>query len=295
MTIKKTYLVLLSLLLLALTLSSCGVPQEDYDALEAQLATVQNEYDAAKSDLAAAQSEVTKLQGDLTTQSAELAEVQDTNSNLQEQISELETRLNAILDTKVVEYYQFSFQFVHYDWTLSIPLRTYFYYTDKPRPDSFSGYSPMATEPYGDSLINILVRDVDDATFTNELTKMKIINLIATFVQTLPHTEDDTAVAFDGYPRYPIETLFDQGGDSEDTSILAAALLSKMGYDVVLLIFDEQEHMAVGVNIPNAVGSRWDYKGNKYFYLETTGKNWQLGDCPTEYRKGSPQIYPVGG
>jgi hypothetical protein len=301
MVIKNTYLAILLLLMLALTFSGCGVPQKEYDALEAQLASTQREYDATKSklasaqsDLAAAQNEAKKVQGELASQSATLAQMRSSNDALQKQVSELESKLNAILDTKVVQYYNFSFQFDRYDWTLAIPLRTYFYYKDQTRPAVYSKYSPMATDSYADSLLNILVRNLEDAALANELRKIDVVNLVATFIQTLPHTDSDVTTPYDLYPRYPLETLFEQGGDSEDTSILAAALLVREGYDVVLFIFEQQKHMAVGVNIPAVGGYGWEYQGNNYFYLETTGEKWQLGDCPTEYWKGRPSIFPVG-
>ncbi len=95
-------------------------------------------------------------------------------------------------------------------------------------------------------------------------------------------------------PLYPLETLFQQGGDSADTSILAAALLKKLGFGVVLLAFEQQKHMAVGVNMPGAGGYSWEYQAVRYFYLETTGKQWQIGDCPPEYRSATPTITAIG-
>jgi hypothetical protein len=47
------------------------------------------------------------------------------------------------------------------------------------------------------------------------------------------------------YPKYPLETLVEKKGDCEDQSILAAALLAAMGYEVALLILPI--HVALGV------------------------------------------------
>ena len=46
---KKKYLFLSLMLLLALTVFGCGVPQKDYTALQQQLATVQKDLDSAMS------------------------------------------------------------------------------------------------------------------------------------------------------------------------------------------------------------------------------------------------------
>jgi len=294
--------------MLTLILSSCGVPQEEYDALGAELVSAQSEIESLQGELVSAQveiislqgelvsaqSEIENLQGELTTQSATLAQLQSANASLQEQIHQLENRLNVIFDTTVIQYYQFTYKQGDYYWTLPIPLRTYFYYEEKPRPLSFSGYSPMAADPYDDRLIDDMVRNLDEAVATKKLSELEKTNFVITFIQSLPYTEDIVTTPYDEYPRYPVETLFDRGGDCEDTSILTAALLTAMDYDVALLIFEEQEHMAVGVNMPNASGYYWEYQGKKYFYLETTGDGWEIGDCPPEFREALADVYPVG-
>lgn len=310
MAMQKIYLVLLCLLILALTLSSCGVPQEEYDALRAELVSAQSEIENLQGELASSQSEIENLQGELTssqseienlqdeltTQSATLAQVQSSNTALREQIFQLENELDVILDTTVTQYYQFTYRWGDYYWTLPIPLRTYFYYKEKPRPISFLGYSSMVTDPYDDSLIDGMVRNLGEAAVTKNLSMLEKTNFVVAFIQSLPYTEDVVTTPYDEYPRYPAETLFDRGGDCEDTSILAATLLTAMGYNVVLLVFEEEQHMAIGVDIPNAnaLGYYWEYQGEKYFYLETTGEGWQIGDCPSEYRKALAHMYSVG-
>lgn len=305
---RKTYLALVCLLILALTLSSCGVPQEEYDALGAELvsaqsevvslqgklASAQSEIISLQGELASAQNELENLQGELTTQSATLAQLQSSNAALQKQISELENELDVIFDTTVTQYYTFTYERDNYYSIVSIPLRTYFYYKEKPRPSSFSGYSSMAADPYDDSLIDGMVRNLEEAAATKNLSKLEKTNFVITFIQSLPYTEDIVTTPYDEYPRYPVETLFDRGGDCEDTSILTAALLSAMDYDVALLIFKEEQHMAVGVNVPKATGYYWEYQGKRYFYLETTGDGWEIGDCPPEFRNALADVYPVG-
>ncbi|MFH1209988.1 MAG: hypothetical protein V1663_04330 [archaeon] len=117
-------------------------------------------------------------------------------------------------------------------------------------------------------------------------------NPFASFVQSLPYTSDKVTTSFDEYPRFPYENLYDGGGDCEDTSILTSALLSDMGYGVVLIKLPE--HIAVGVLCQEDVlGYYYLYEGRKYCYLETTGENWDVGMLPDEYKNVGVEIIPV--
>lgn len=68
----------------------------------------------------------------------------------------------------------------------------------------------------------------------------------------------------DGRYRYPVETLWEETGDREDVTILAASILKTMGYPVALLVFPEQydrgylipAYTAVGIRCEDAVEGR---------------------------------------
>jgi len=65
-----------------------------------------------------------------------------------------------------------------------------------------------------------------------------------------------------------------------------------MGYDVVLL--ELPEHMALGIKCdPETEGRSFEYKNNHYYYLETTGSNWQIGEMPEEYEDEPVEVIPV--
>ena len=87
--------------------------------------------------------------------------------------------------------------------------------------------------------------------------------------------------------------LSDRGGDCEDTSILVAALLDRMGYDVALLLLEDASHMAIGVSIPGTHGAYYEYDSTKYFYLETTGEDWRIGQIPASITDTTEYIYPL--
>ena len=301
MTARKVYPVLVIPMVLALVLAGCGVPQDEYDSLEAQLASTQQEYEALQSeyettqnecdaDRAEAQSEIEGLQADVASQAATIDEMESSNAALQKNVSDLEDRLDDILGTEVVKYYIFDHQYRAHTWVLPIPLRAYFHYRDEPRPAESSKYATMTADSYSDDLLNILVTLVEDEALAYNLKKTDVIDLVAALAQSMVHTNRDVRTPYDAYPRYPVETLFEEGGDCEDNSILVAALLTRLDYNVVFFVFDQPSHVALGIDISAPAGYYWEYQAKRYYYLETTGGPWEIGDCPTMYRDLQPLI-----
>jgi hypothetical protein len=176
-------------------------------------------------------------------------------------------------------------------WTLSltVPKNLYEYYANRTRIVT-EDYSIYVTHPNDDEYISTVVEAFYDIAVQEGYNSQQTVNLVISFVQSLPYTSDDVTTAFDEYVRYPLETLVDGGGDCEDTSILTSALLEAMNNEIVLLNFPG--HVAVGVNV-DAVGSYFSHEGENYFYLETTGEGWEIGVIPTEYQGTSAVIYPI--
>lgn len=106
---------------------------------------------------------------------------------------------------------------------------------------------------------------------------------------TFPYTPDNVTTGYDDWPKYPIETLI-EGGDCEDTSILMAALLDQMGYDVIILKCPG--HVAVGVWCEGCYGTYFRFRGRRYFYLETTAPGWGVGQIPREYKNVKCYLEP---
>jgi competence protein ComEC len=132
---------------------------------------------------------------------------------------------------------------VNYSWTYNgkwswegkIPLSLYEYYRKLPRPPT-KNYSVYVTHPLDDPYIDRLVEKIKNAAQQEGYTAYQTVEFAAAFVQSLPYTVDSVTTPYDEYPRYPIETLVDKGGDCEDTSILLASIIDKIGYGVVLII-----------------------------------------------------------
>jgi predicted transglutaminase-like cysteine proteinase len=191
--------------------------------------------------------------------------------------------------------YEWSFSQSVWTWSLNIPEALYDYYRNSPRPPT-DNYSVYVTNPYDDEYLDKLVQKIREAATQAGFNEWETVNFAVSFVQSLPYTSDSVTTLYDEYPRYPIETLADSGGDCEDTSILMAAMLDAMGYGVVLLKLPipDTQHMAVGVLGGQGVyGTYWEHNGGKYYYVETTGEGWKIGELPSEYVGKSARIYAI--
>ncbi|MEM2139881.1 hypothetical protein [Nitrososphaera sp.] len=185
--------------------------------------------------------------------------------------------------------YKWTFEGEEWTWDPAFSKALYDYYRYKDRPPT--DYSVYVTDTYDDKMISSLVDSIREVAKERGWTEWQTINFVISFVQSLPYTSDSVTTAFDEYPRYPIETLVDNGGDCEDTSILAADLIQKLGYGAILI--NPPEHMAVGVYCTSCDGSYYEFEGRDYFYVETTGENWQIGELPEEYRGTTADLYPL--
>jgi len=112
--------------------------------------------------------------------------------------------------------------------------------------------------------------------------KQPVDAVVMSFVQYLPYESDNIKYGGD-YPKYPIETLVDGGGDCEDTSYLAVSLLRALGVNSVLL--NPYGHMAVGTQKEIWNGGMYvTYNGIEYSYYEPTMIGWHKGMIPDDYK-----------
>lgn len=229
---------------------------------------------------------LTELERDLAGSRAEV-------TSQKTELSAVQNHLNSILGISVIQYYSWNHEGAVFYWDLPIQMSTFVEYWDRPRPRSVASYVDMTKDP-GDDYIDALVEHLIELAAQKNYHDTQTLNFVVSFVQSLPYTVDSVTTLADEYPRYPIETLFDRGGDCEDTSILVAALLDRMGYDVALLHLKDAQHMAVGVAVPRVSGSYYEHAGKKYYYLETTGEGWMIGDMPLVITERSALVYPVG-
>ena len=184
----------------------------------------------------------------------------------------------------------------HWTWNLSIPVDLYNAYKSVPfstrTRDGPGGYGFCTTTK--DSYIQSLVNGLNDTANRLGYNSFDKVSFVLAFVQSLPYTSDKVTSGYDEYPRFPIETLVDDGGDCEDTSILFATLTLIMGYGTVYI--NPPSHYAVGVLGNDLRGTYWAYpegSNNTYYYAETTGDGFAIGQLPDAFQSQKAYIYTI--
>jgi hypothetical protein len=176
------------------------------------------------------------------------------------------------------------------DFTTRLPEGLFQYYDARARTPNYGAY-------VSDTFDDPFIQDIAD-TFErfrkrrNQSSRAMVDHAIA-FVQGMRYTSDVNE-PYNEYPKYPVETLKDRGGDCEDTCILLASILRKLGYGVVLLEIPSKRHMALGLKGDESIpGSYVTYRGSRYYYVETTGEGWRVGQAPDEYQGVQTEIRSV--
>ena len=165
--------------------------------------------------------------------------------------------------------------------------RTYTISIDIPYSDVF-GYT--YSDPYGNIRISLTDRDyvanyhtVGDGTlrevmevlsaYGQGMDRTEFARLILSFVQNIPYVTDEESTGHREYWKYPLETLWDGGGDCEDSAILCDTLLMMAGYDVAFILFQDHAMSAVSVDVD---GHHVEQDGIEYVMCETTNV-WEMG------------------
>ena len=195
------------------------------------------------------------------------------------------------------EYYNKAFAWDydgnHWTWNLSIPKALYEAYKAVPvstrTHDGPEGYGFLTTT--NDYYLQSLAKKLNETTTQLKYSTFNQVSFVLAFVQSLPYTSDNVTEGYNEYPRFPIETLVDDGGDCEDTAILFASLTLIMGYGTVYI--NPPDHYAVGILGNNLTGTYWNYNNKTYYYCETTGNGFKIGQLPDEFKDQQAYIYPI--
>jgi hypothetical protein len=175
---------------------------------------------------------------------------------------------------------------VTYELNVAIPETLHEYYAEENHMSASSSdfskfVTPHTLQPIADRLWDIYDNQED---FANGA--LMIVHQI-TYVQTTP-------------AKYPVETMIDSQGDCDLFSYIAASIMKAGGLDVVLLYYEEQTHMNIGVHLSSAPQDTRDsayyvtHDGTRYYVAETTGGNWKdgwrVGECPTDLKQVSAEV-----
>ena len=194
-----------------------------------------------------------------------------------------------IPEIKEVSYtWEYPFGWFSWDWSLNIPVEAVNIYRNIDRKYIYS-YSFYVTHAEDDEYMNSLANVFVETSEREGMSDWEMIELATAFVQGLDYVPDDIGTGYDEYPKFPLETLYDQGGDCEDSSILLASILRELGYGTVLVI--TEDHMGVGIKASEP--ANFTYMNMDYYYIETTSPGWGIGELPEEMNGVSITILPV--
>jgi hypothetical protein len=175
---------------------------------------------------------------------------------------------------------------ITYELNVAVPENLQEYYEEKSHSlTSSNGFSyfvtPYALQPIADRLWEIYPDEEDFANGVLMITHQ--IN----YVETTP-------------AKYPVETIVDGQGDCDLFSFIAASVMAAGGLDVVLLYYEEQSHMNIGVHLSSAPQDVRDsvfyvtHDGVRYYVAECTGGNWKegwrVGECPADLKQVSAEV-----
>ena len=262
--------------------------QSDYEVLstvsdftEGQLETLQEAY----TDLEAENATLNEEQAALNQQFILLSDMYESL------LEDYETNLGGLDFSNqtipvIDRSYTWEYDGEEYTFDIAIPEPLYEYYSGKTRyrTQDYRGY---IMHPYDDDYVRVLLSEFDRLIGLTQLTVEDKVGLVRTFVQNMEYEQDTTTLE---YPKYPVETLFDGGGDCEDTTILMGHLLREMDVNTALIYMPG--HMALAVE-GNSTGLGWTLDNVTYYYQETTARGWEPGDVPFSYKYTEYTLFPI--
>lgn len=143
--------------------------------------------------------------------------------------------------TDTTRTYRWHYQGSYYTLSVPIPADRYNYLAllprDKPHPSDYV----MSDRGRGE--LHQVIEDFIALAEAQKLSETERRDMVIAFVQSLPENRRGTLRNYDDYPKYPLQTLYDGGGDSQDTAILLTALLRLFGLPASLL--ETPNHYAV--------------------------------------------------
>jgi hypothetical protein len=190
---------------------------------------------------------------------------------------------SAILPLEVFaqdDYFHQNFEWTYdgqqWEWSLTIPKYLYENYRSVPVysriKDGPAGYGFLTTtdDPY----LCMVAEKLHQASMEQGYDSYNEVSFILAFVQSLPYATDSVTSGYDEYPRFPLETLVENGGDCEDTAILFSTLTLILNYGTIYI--NPPNHVAVGVLGKDLQGYYWTYSDKQYYYCETTTLNTRM-------------------
>jgi hypothetical protein len=172
-----------------------------------------------------------------------------------------------------------------YRLNVTVQQSLYEYYNEKSHSLSSNSdfakfVTPYALKPIADCLLEIYTDDED------------FVNGVLMIVHQIPYSETPA--------KYPVETITENEGDCDLFSYVAASIVKAHGLDVVLLYYESQAHMNIGVSLSHVPHDAREqayyvtYNNIHYYVAETTGGDWQngwrVGECPDDLKNAPAEV-----
>ena len=182
-----------------------------------------------------------------------------------------------------------------WNWNLSIPAALYDAYDASTVPDSVRTQIGLADFGYftttKDNYMQTLADKLNETATQLGYGSTDEINFVLAFVQSIPYKTDNESTPYQDYPRFPVETLVDDVGDCKSHSILFATLMLILGDGAVFV--NPPDHLAVGVLGINLQGTYVACNDQTYYYCETTGPGFTIGELPQQFTGQTVNVYPI--
>lgn len=169
---------------------------------------------------------------------------------------------------------------------LSIPVDIYKYCVSRTRT---SDYRLYVADPVQGPFVNTVAEAIAAEVPGNS--ERDVVTGCVRFVQSIQYTPDRADTGHEVYPKYPIETLVHQQGDCEDGTLLLCALLESMGYETAVVVLPEHHHMVAGITCEWAGGASVTHGGTRFYTLETTTTDWDLGSLASRFQGSSVELH----
>ena len=195
------------------------------------------------------------------------------------------------------QYYNTEFAWdyggLHWDWNMSIPVTLDNAYTAI--PDSVRTQYGLADFGFftttQDNYMQTLADKLNETATQLGYGSCDEVNFVLAFVQSIPYKLDNASTGFQDYPRFPVETLVDNIGDCKSHSIFFATLMLILGYGTVFI--NPPDHLAVGVLGNNLQGTCCTCNNQTYYYCETTGIGFTIGQLPQQFNDQTANVYSI--
>ncbi|MCU0332971.1 MAG: hypothetical protein MUC75_06405 [Ignavibacteriaceae bacterium] len=104
------------------------------------------------------------------------------------------------------------------------------------------------------------------------------VYFVITFVQNIKYERPGGTL--DLFP--PLGTIAYRFGDCDSKAMLLYVILERMGIDCAMMWSYNYKHAMIGIKV-NGRGNFLTTNGKKYYFLETTYPNWDVGEIPPEF------------